>query len=208
MKLYAIKQTVRKYYKYVDTPWIQPVATGNYDNNPLKVFGELGGNNFAVLVDSYWDARVTAYRMFEVSTSWWQTASGTSHFVEFYNPNPLKVSNISITNISASGYNSTGGTVYGSSDGITWTTIKTFTSITTVSTTWNIDLSSNTNVYKYYKVDFTSPQQMAILNFNVTAIQQTAVEATQDDYDFYKDEEVYKLIKANNKYYACMQGGK
>lgn len=88
----------------------------------------------------------------------WQ-ANATTGWFTFYNPTAIKVTNLSITNHNnGSSVNApTAGTVKGSNDNSTWTSIKSWTnSNVTDNATWNIDMTSNTNSYKYYKVEITS----------------------------------------------------
>lgn len=198
----AKKEVVRKYYKYVDTAWTQPVLTAN---------GTMGGNSFACTASSY----ITVYYPYFVFASGepafasaWATTTTQSTY-DWYNPEPIKITNIRIKNSIEAIYSITEGSVLGSNDYSTWTTIKSFTnSTTTALAEWDIDLSDNTGLYKYHRISITkgNPTYVAIGRMYLTAYTRTITPGTSSDYDFYKDVDEYKLIKktVNNtdKYYA------
>ena len=72
----------------------------------------------------------------------------------FYNPEPLRVSSITLLQCSASSSPYIkNGTVYASNDNENWTSLLTFTGTNTAS--YIIDLSSNTEFYNYYKITMT-----------------------------------------------------
>ena len=139
----------------VETNWSQPVLTSN---------GTLGGNSFAVAASTEYDVSAAAYKAFDGYTSgeghYYRSRYvdiGATHTFTFFNPTALKVSNISYLNYGQTIVIPVSGTVYGSNNGSSWTTITTYTnSVYTAGQSWNINLSGNTNYYKYYKVDFTN----------------------------------------------------
>lgn len=192
VKLYAKKETVRKYYKYVDTPWSQPVLTEN---------GTLGGSSFAVNAN-----RVNTtqggypYCAFDnvPNTGYSPSGSGWENYgiFYFYNPNPLNVTTLNLINHSdlITGYLPSDLIIKGSNDYTNWTSIQTFTGLSGVI---NVNVN-NSNYYKYYSLEFTGSQgsnQIWIGQINITATQLVVQESTEDDYDFYKDVEVYKMPK-------------
>ena len=127
--------------------WTQPKLTAN---------GSMGGNTCAVQTNITLYSGVSAYYGFDGnnSTTFHSASGSTVGYFTFYSPTAIKVSSIQFRN--QSGINSRaskGGTVYGSNDNTTWTEITTYTHTDTASQIWSIDLSSNTNSYKYYKVD-------------------------------------------------------
>lgn len=152
----------------VESSWTQPVLTSN---------GSLGGNSFAVADDGHADLDISgdAWLLFNPTTgklssqplcSW--AGTKTPGGVTIYNPIPLKITNIQVTNHSWSnaalgaGYGITGGIIQASNDNSTWVNLKTFTnSVVALSETWNIDLSDNTNAYKYYRIWITSHSSSA-----------------------------------------------
>lgn len=79
---------MRKYYKYVNTSWTQPILTAN---------GAIGGDEFACSHYYAFDG-VTQTRQRGIICA---NVSGSSvtypcTFLTFYNPNPLLLSNFSI----------------------------------------------------------------------------------------------------------------
>lgn len=129
--------------------WIQPVLSSN---------GILGGNSFAVAGAGY--AGCEAWRAFDSDISNDSYANMTteegagSDSLIFYNPEPLRVSSITLLQCSASSSPYIkNGTVYASNDNENWTSLLTFTGTNTAS--YIIDLSSNTEFYNYYKITMT-----------------------------------------------------
>lgn len=167
-----------KYYKYTYEAWIQPVLSAN---------GTLGGDSFACLQSNTYQSDL-AFKAFDNSTSTAWTNNGNTGSLTFYNPVRLLVTNFQITNGANASYVRAirSGTVYGSDNNIDWESIKTFTNaVYTASGVWNIDLSTNTKGYKYYKLDVVGDGSYAIIaNLKITATQQTSVESTADDYDY------------------------
>lgn len=172
---------------YVDTPWIQPVLSAN---------GTLGGDSFAVQGDNYY-SNYYPWKAFDNDTSTnslWISGIGSSlfpHSLIVYNPTAIKVSNIEITNRRAGGYAPTAGNIYGSSDNITWTLLTSFTnSVTSAASSWNIDLNSNDNFYKYYKIEITSAVSGTEPNVSIAEVKLTATylqEISGGDYSIFKD---------------------
>ena len=138
-----------------ETPWTQPILSAN---------GTLGGNSFAVYTNNQ-NSSYPAWKAFDGSTSAesneWVTSiitTSTSQSLELimYNPDAIRVTNISVTNRRFNNTYASAGNVYGSNDNSSYTLLKTFTNnVATALTAWDIDLSSNTEFYKYYKIVFT-----------------------------------------------------
>lgn len=183
----AYKETVRKCYKYKD--WQQPTLTSN---------GTMGGNSFACDQSSVLDSGDAVYPCFN-GTNRWHSAKGLPDWVSFYNPNALIVTSLTITNGDQSIWKAIkDGTIQGSNDGVGWVDIKAFSnSNTTASSTWNINLSDNTNAYKYYRIYITSSHYnnggyyCVIGKIDITA--KEVVYGASSDYDFYEDIDVYSL---------------
>ena len=140
-----------EYDNSVALDWTQPKLSAN---------GTLGGSSFAVIASSENVAGVGAYGAFDGTTSsstdCWHSNSESNSWLTFYNPTAIKVTNLQITNRNDGTYTYPiyGGVVYGSNDNSYWEQITTFTnSVLTSNTAWNIDLSSNKNYYKYYKIE-------------------------------------------------------
>lgn len=138
-----------KYLKkvVVETPWEQPILSAN---------GTMGGNSFAVEASSQSSSTEQAYYAFDGLKNSRYSASANSatfYWIAWYNPEPIRISSLSIYNANYSGATGpTGGTVQGSNDGSTWVDIKTFTNSTTaINQTWTISVNSNTS-YKYHRI--------------------------------------------------------
>lgn len=192
------KETVRKYYKYTETAWTQPILTAN---------GTMGGDSFACTASSY---MTVYYPYFAFASgepayaSAWATTTTQSTY-DWYNPEPIKITNIRIKNGIEANYSITEGSVLGSNDYSTWTTLKTFTnSTTTALAEWDIDLSDNTELYKYYRISITkgNPTYVAIGRMYLTAYIRTTEPGTSSDYDYYRDTEIYKpSVQVERSYY-------
>lgn len=209
MKLYAKKETVRKYYKYKYEPWTQPVLSSN---------GTLGGSNFACTQSSSYLSR-DAWRCFDGNTTstYWTSGEGTytanaggstgSEYIIFYNPNKLNISNLQFTNRSDGGPSSPKEwSLYGSDDNSTWDFVGNYTNtVSTGSGVWEQNIN-NFN-YKYGKVlvtrvFYTGAAEANIGNIHITATENTGyIEATEDDYDFYEEEYTYNVNKHTDTYY-------
>jgi hypothetical protein len=201
----ANKETIRKYYKYQSENWIQPVLTGN---------GVVGSNGFAVSETGSWESSYPAFWAMDNATSTYNIfQKGTGYYFQFYNPNPLNVTNLNITNFAGDAWGTralTAGSIMASNNGIDFVELLTYSnSVTGGSGNWNIDLSSNTEYYKYYRIIATSTSyansgavnQCMISELRITAKEQVPVESSEADYDVYEDIDVYKLPMVDNKYY-------
>lgn len=137
--------------------WVSP--------NNLSSNGTLGGDTFAVYASNNWDANLfPAWKMFDGdgSTCWYNTSTPTD--LIFYNPEPVRLTMMRFVNREdAPNYTFTSGTVYGSNDNVTYTTIGTFVNNATgAGEDYNIleegGLTSP-DFYKYYKVSLTGATQ-------------------------------------------------
>ena len=145
--------------------WTQPVLTNN---------GTVGGYSFAVVASGEEQYSSNPYRAYEAfdndaSTYWRSNGGSGAKWLEFYNPVPLKVTNLQYV----PWYNyPTEGNVQGSSNGTDWTTITTWTNSSASS--FNIDLSTNTNAYKYYRINITNTSDGTSANIHCTQLNITA----------------------------------
>lgn len=193
---------VRKYYKYVDVAWTQPSLTSN---------GTIGGDRFAVTAKSE-RSSYPAYSAINDNGYWVGTGGSTSSstFYEFYNPEPLKVTQVTWNN-AGNWYNFTGGTFEGSTDGITWQTLGNIDSDNGTTSLRVIDISQP-NYYKYYRWDVTSISRSSynqtsdgqMSNIKIYATQEAVAEGSSEDYDFYEDVQIYKAVKSyeRGQYYG------
>ena len=169
--LYNTDPTANFFAQADGLPWTQPILTAN---------GTMGGDSFAVSASSEFDSNYQAYMAFDNSSSsqWASSGSSTPCYIEFYNPIPLRVTELTITNRNDNETFITGA-VYGSNDNNIWIELTTFAnSNTTAFGIWSIDLSSNTNFYEYYRINGTSfsGNNNGFANIAITAIQPSSAE--------------------------------
>lgn len=162
---------------------ITPVVH-NFTQPTLSANGTLGGDSFAVYASNNHE-NYPIWQAFDgnSSTNWLTDSALSSQFpvsVILYNPVAIKVTNIALTNRTSYATYATAGNVYGSNDNSTYTLISSFTntSATTAGATWNIDLSSNSEHYKYYKIEFTSATFSNSGNFGLAEVNITATYQT------------------------------
>ena len=135
----------------VEYPWTQPVLSAN---------GTLGGDSFAVYASEHFSScypycavdgvNITSYK----NGNQWLSQDGVDFI--FYNPIPLKVSTLEIKGGYGSTYNYRAyqGTVSASDTNSNYTQIGSWSVSSTTAATVSItvDLSTNENYYKYYKL--------------------------------------------------------
>lgn len=127
-----------------DIPFVQPVLSAN---------GTPGGSAFAALSSSPF-AEFAAYKVFDGNTSTFFEGNATDPcYVGFYNPQALKVTSLLITNGTDATRNTTNYAIDASNDGSSWVEILTGTSpVSGEGSSFNINLSSNNQYYKYYRL--------------------------------------------------------
>lgn len=133
----------------------QPVLTSN---------GTLGGDSFAILPESEYSASYKGYMAFNNETNYWHSAqkaggAGTTLYMIFYNPTPIKVISLGIANRkdSPSVVGSTGVALYGSHNNIDYVFLATMNNSNTgQNDVYTLTVNSKTN-YKYHKIIFTAP---------------------------------------------------
>ena len=133
--------------------WSQPTLSAN---------GTIGGSSFAVDGSGNWS---TTYNQF------WKGMDGNSSTIVlgypnkspqpsyiFYNPNPLKVSNLHFKSYAGgdgAGWVTKAGTIYVSTNGNTWTNLKDFTnSVTGAGAEYDVSVLTASG-FKYYKITLT-----------------------------------------------------
>lgn len=132
------------------TPWTQPVLTAN---------GTIGGNSFAVAMDSQYQSRAAWYAFDGVTTyngnTQAHTANGQPHWIEFYNPRPLIVTKMTVYNGGAN-VCPLDWQFQCSDDNSTWTTLTSGTNTNyTQGGEWSFNVS-NSGAHKYYRFYTTS----------------------------------------------------
>ena len=138
--------------------WVRPNLTAN---------GTLGGNAFAVMSSIN---RGDEYKAVDGSSSTYAILTRYSYFT-FYNPTPLKVTQL-VALYTSSSYYGRVTDVLVSNNNSTWTAISVSRS---GSTTETITLSNST-YYKYYQISFnrgsSSVSQIRLAELQITAEEQ------------------------------------
>lgn len=156
-------------YGGVETTFIRPNLASN---------GILGGSAFAVSVDSEFNNNGYGYgyMAFDASSSTrWFAAGWPTGWMIIYNPVALKVSSFNVNNsYDGSSHYVTGGNIYASNDGVTYTYLNSFINSNVVdNATWNLPISSSSQgFYKYYKISITNTfgnNNPAIANIGINA---------------------------------------
>ena len=126
----------------IEQQFTQPILTEN---------GTMGGGSFAVAADNETNGNKPAYYAFDGSDSSFWRGGNVPGYIEFYNPAPINV-----TALTWGFYYSypTSGNVQGSNDYSDWTTITEFTNDS--ASDFTIDMSGNTNSYKYYRINISA----------------------------------------------------
>lgn len=142
---------------------LYPVVTVKAFEQPhLSADGTLGGADFAVAADSEIDSNRMAYKAFDgntvlsdASTDQWHSNSGQPHWIEFYNPQPLTVTAITIYN-GADNVLPLEWQFQCSDDNSEWTTMTSGTNTElTANGQWSFDVP-NSGEHKYYRFYTTS----------------------------------------------------
>ena len=170
--------------------WHQPILTSN---------GTMGGDSFAVSsnVVQYGSSDCVVYMAFDdkTNTQFHSTSGVLTGYIDWYNPKPLKITNIQITNQNSyDSRASTAGNIYGSNNGTDWTLLTSYTYNTSLGQKWNIDLSSNTQAFLYYRLESTaggSGGYWTIQEIDITA-------KVYDEYYTYK---AYNIMRRNREYF-------
>ena len=157
---------------YTDVSWSNPNLSSN---------GSLGGSSFAVQASGE-RGTSAAWKAFDGSTTtFWISGSAatTSAYMIMYNPNAIKLSTISITNYTsnAGAHTPTSGTIYGSSNNSSWSTIKSYTNSTTSNKgNWSISVNSS-SYYKYWKINMSKTNtsgNMALTEISMSGYYQSS----------------------------------
>lgn len=173
-KPYLFARGKRKYYKYKYTNWTQPIMTSN--------------TTYGTLTASVVNSGSGVYQAFDKNTSsWWEAKTGTAEWLNWKLPVTLKITGIKIRvrtgnkpNITCRCYtDSSKKTPIG--DSITTTTAGQEIAVANIPSSGII----TNNIY----FDCSSTQDyMGILEITITAQEQSSVESTIDDYDYYEYE--------------------
>ena len=197
VELKLVPDTEIKYYKEVIQPWTQPILTedgvidGAYFacqmlNNPVnKAYLAFDGNTGT-------NARISS------------GASTESQYI-FYNPNPLKISQIIINGTGNSNNEfMSAGILYGSNDKQEWVELAAFEGISY--TDYVLEVNS-TGFYKYHKfmpLKLTTSGYWTIAELTITAEEKVTVECSEKEATISTSVPIIKglpLMKKNKHYY-------
>ena len=156
-----------------ELPFEQPVLSAN---------GTLGGDSFAVSANTEFNSSYQAWKAFDgdPSTDFAELGTPNPSSLTFYNPEPLKVTQLVLTNrTTATADTFLTGSIECSDDGITWNELTTYTNSNPImGGSWSIDLSSNTGFHKYYRIVGVSfvGDNCGFSNVAITATYQVSAE--------------------------------
>lgn len=167
--------------------WVSSGSGGAFVQPILSADGTIGGDSFAVAMSSVYSGRPAWHAFDGVKTlnPQWTNVAHTGNsmpaWFEFYNPVPICVTKMAVTN---GNINPVNYQFQASSDGTTWITLV--DGVNQYATpeadwrgyTWEFDVP-NTNYYKYYRFYVTSGtylQYCSILEFEITATEEFSAE--------------------------------
>jgi len=172
MKVFKGTQDNTNVITAIPSPFTLEFKEGSWTQQVLTENGTMGGKYFATSTSSTYNSEYP-YLAFDGKDTTQFTLNGNTGNITIYFPRPLKITNVNIMNGKDSGYVRpiSSGVVSGSDNNSSWTQITTFTnSVTSVKGTWNINMSSNTKFYKYYKFDLVGDGSYArITKMTITA---------------------------------------
>ena len=189
---YAKVEYAKKYYKYMDRNFNQPL---------LKSNGEIGGEIFAVKADSEQSKSNQIWQAFDQTyeTIWISDFVGKNYII-FYNPLKINLKKITISNYQWSQYLMLSGSIYASNDNVQYTKLIDFKGNTTANAVWDIDLSDNNEFYNYYKLDCTNASNaLEVREFKLEGEEREIIVSDEKDYDFYTKIPKLKLFKEKEK---------
>lgn len=150
--------------------WTQPALTSN---------GTMDGNAFAVNQSSILNEDSYGFKAFDKqgAGTYWHSAKGFPQSIAWYNPKPLKITNVKITNRSIDGSFPNAYQLQYSDDKNTWTTTNTGNGTSGFSASWNIAVS-HTGFHKYWRLVVSSAtgansDYVAIGEIDITAQEQS-----------------------------------
>lgn len=206
------KEGIARYYVITEGDFEQPVLTSN---------GIMGGDTFACNQSTYLSEDRKAYKAFNgdndiYNDNWHSDGSGLPHWIEWYNPIPLKISKLTVRNRDNDGSFPCDYILSYSDDGNTYIDITCGTSSNqTAYAYWDIFVNA-TEGHKYWRLTITKASgsnlgYVAIQNIAITAVTYIKeevkpfneynyiefIEVTKDNRDYYKH---YNFIRNGKRY--------
>ena len=191
----ALRKTAREYYKYIYTPFIQPVLTSNTSNLSFVVSGTNGDSNWRVFDNN----ESTGYSRY--------SSRGRPDFTSNITlSTPTCFTGFTVKQRKDNDDNHSGHyfILYGSNDGMNYTEL--ISTGVQAANTYTTSFAS-TNYYNYYKF-YASPKggydedEIDIRDVSFVGTERTTETATEEDYDIYKDINQYCVILENECYKA------
>ena len=185
----AVEETVRKYYKYQEETWVQPVLSS------LTSYGTI----------TQTDSISNVWKIFNDDATTSLMAGGLVNDIIWKFPTPVSFTTFHIESVYTlrvcNGIGSAALYKYNSSNEWELVTSTTFPGNTTQ--TYDANLTNfTTSKIKLVISSTNSAVNTGVRKCLFTGTQLVPVESTESDYDFYVDVPVYKIIKQNNVYKA------
>lgn len=153
----------------IESEFTQPTLSAN---------GTMGGNSFAVTANNETNGNNPAYYAFDNSTSTYWRGANVPGYIDFYNPVPI---NVIALNWGFFYSYPTSGNVQGSNDYSDWTIITEFTNDS--ASDFTIDMSGNTNSYKYYRINISSVNMDVLHCSNLSIVGTVKGYAVENNYN-------------------------
>ncbi len=189
-KTYAKVEYVPKFYKYQYQDFVPPKLTDYKDGNNFSVYWEGSGG--------YGDY---AWKMFDGNPSTFGRGKNSSPPpIVIYNHYPLKITRLSVQNISDLRFGALVFKILGSNDGVNFTEVQTFTGIQQIRN-YELVLNevTNKNYYKYYQFYLSNNFGICVQEITITGQERYSVDATAEDYDYFINIPKVKLFNNNEE---------
>ncbi len=203
------KEGIARYYTITETEFEQPILESN---------GIMGGDAFACNQSSYLNEERKAYKAFNEDNDTyednWHSSLGSSQWIEWYNPTPLKISKITIRNRDKDGSFPADYILSYSDDGNSYINFISGTSPNqSAYAYWSIPVNLEKG-HKYWRLTVTkasggNSSYVAIQNIAITAVTYIKEEVKSfNDYNHIEFREVTKDNIDYYKYYNYIRKGK
>lgn len=183
----ALKESVRKYYKYV--AWTQPTLSSDTS------YGTISSS-----ITTWGDGQTWHISDGVKGTSnKWGGGSGSGN-ITWHLPEKIKINSFQIWQTNESEYlNRFPKTIklYASDDGTNYTEVGSLSGYSQPASAGYVTVTCNTSkVYEYYKWEFGTSwkgSEIAVSEIVITA--QKVIAGTTSDYDYYEDVDIYKALE-------------
>jgi len=147
---------------------LSSATISNFSRPNLSANGTMGGNSFAVSCDSAVSSGYQPYYAVDGNTDYLWMVNNTNSTCKFtfYNPTPLKVSQI-VNYYTSTTYSASNFIIEGSNDNQNWTEIGTYTVTKTLTQTIPVN---STRFYKYHRITYKN-STIRLKDLGITATQ-------------------------------------